>query len=149
MGELEARLRVASVAAAREVVDSARAFAAAAATSDPAEHLRAARELRLATVAVVDLSALLMLAHGASWADVTRALGRGDEPTVRAYYGPLLRAWEAGGTSAGGVVLDRTAPFRADSDPLTTAHLLDQWLERTHEPFDPPRAKDSLVSALL
>lgn len=149
MGELEARLRVASAAAAREAVDQARVFAATAATAGPADHLRAARELRLATVAVVDLSVLLMLVRGASWDEVTRALGRGDEGTVRAYYDPLLRAWGSGDPHAGVTVLDRTAPFRADTDPLTTAHLLDQWLARTAEPFDPPRAQDGLAAALL
>ncbi|SEE83924.1 hypothetical protein SAMN05216483_6731 [Streptomyces sp. 2131.1] len=117
--------RIATARAARDLSDLARqAVATTAETTSPAERIRRARELRELTNQLVDLVVLAESFGGASWEEITAALGRRDPGTVRREFAGDIADW--GGKSE--EELERAAEGY---------EALDQWYARHREDQDP------------
>ncbi|MFI7415389.1 hypothetical protein ACIBU0_42815 [Streptomyces sp. NPDC049627] len=117
--------RIATARAARDLSDLARrAVATTAETTSPTERIRRVRELRELTNQLVDLVVLAESFGGASWDEITQALGRRDPGTVRKEYAADVAEW--GGKSE--AELERAAEGY---------EALDEWYARHREDQDP------------
>ncbi|MFJ4084860.1 hypothetical protein ACIP2Z_38705 [Streptomyces iakyrus] len=117
--------RIATARAARDLSDLARQFVATTAQpASPAERITRARELRELTNQLVDLVVLAESFGGASWDEVTEALGRRDPGTVRREFAADVAEW-GGKTEA---ELERAAEGH---------EALDEWYARHREDQDP------------
>lgn len=117
--------RIATARAARDLSDLARqAVATTAETTSPTERIHRARELRELANQLVDLVALAEAFGGASWDEITEALGRRDPGTVEREFADAVAEW--GGKSEADLER-RAAGYEA----------LDEWYARHREDQDP------------
>lgn len=117
--------RITSARGLRDLSDAARhVLATTSETISPAERIKRARELREMANAVVDLVVLGEALGGASWEEITQALGRRDARTVVGEYEDAVAAWEA-------MPEDEQRAAAAGSEDL------DAWYARHREDIDP------------
>ncbi|GAA5070289.1 hypothetical protein [Streptomyces similanensis] len=117
--------RITAARAARDLSDLARqTVAATAEPASPAERIQQARLLRKMAADVVDLVVLAERLAGASWEEITQALRRRDEATVREEYDESVAEWAA-------LPEDRMEAAAAG------AEALDAWYSRHREDHDP------------
>ncbi|MEV8344533.1 hypothetical protein [Streptomyces niveus] len=117
--------RIATARAARDLSDLARqAVATTAEPTSPTERIRRARQLRELTNQLVDLVVLAESFGGASWDEITAALGRRDPGTVEREFAADVAEW--GGQSD--AELERGA---------AGLEALDDWYARHREDQDP------------
>ncbi|MFM9647734.1 hypothetical protein ACKI1S_16500 [Streptomyces galilaeus] len=115
--------RITAARAARDLSDLARqAVGTTAESISTTERIQNARRLRQMANEFLDLIVLAEGLAGAEWAEIARALGRGDEATVRGEYAEALSEWsavtEAEEAGAGAEDLDAWyARHREDHDP--------------------------------
>ncbi|MGX1268118.1 hypothetical protein [Streptomyces phaeoluteigriseus] len=117
--------RIATARAARDLSDLARqAVATTAETASPTERIRRARELRALANHLVDLAVLAESFGGASWEELTKALGRPDPGTVEREFADAVAEW--GGKS------------ETDLEHAAEGYeALDEWYARHREDQDP------------
>ncbi|MGP4048279.1 hypothetical protein [Streptomyces sp. 2A115] len=117
--------RIATARAARDLSDLARLLLAdtATATSSP-QRIEKARRLRQVANEVVDLVVLAEVLAGASWDEITEALGRRDPGTVEREFAEDVAEW----SSKSEEELERAA----EGYPA-----LDKWYGRHREDQDP------------
>ncbi|MCX5182668.1 hypothetical protein [Streptomyces sp. NBC_00268] len=117
--------RIATARAARDLSDLARlVLADTAATTSSAQRIEKARRLRQVANQVVDLVVLAEALGGASWEEITKALGRRDSGTVEREFAKDVAEW--GSTPEG--ELERAAEGH---------EALDEWYARHREDQDP------------
>ncbi|MER6616398.1 hypothetical protein [Streptomyces xantholiticus] len=88
--------RIATARAARDLSDLARqAVATTAQPAGPAERIEQARRLRKLAGDVVDLVVLAEALGGASWEEITEALGRREPGTVEQEFAEDVAEWNA------------------------------------------------------
>ncbi|MFE4575743.1 hypothetical protein [Streptomyces chartreusis] len=117
--------RIATARAARDLSDLARQFVATTAQpANPTERIRRARELRELVNQLVGLTVLAEAFGGASWEEITAALGRQDSDTVEREFAEDVAEW--GGKSE--EELQRAAEGH---------DALDKWYARHREDQDP------------
>ncbi|MFE9993548.1 hypothetical protein [Streptomyces avermitilis] len=115
--------RITAARAARDLSDLARqAVGTTAESISTTERIQNARRLRQMANEFLDLIVLAEGLAGAEWAEITRALGRGDAATVKGEYAEALSEWsavtEAEEAGAGAEDLDAWyARHREDHDP--------------------------------
>ncbi|MEU0857430.1 hypothetical protein ABZ352_18600 [Streptomyces griseofuscus] len=134
--QLMAEARLITAMHAREVADFARGIVGSVATGTAAEHIRAARRLRLLSLQVLQWTVRSEVLRGEPWSELAAALGR-DEEAVRAEYEAGTAQWTV-----------RLAEHPDSEESVETARALDEWY-RAHadDLLDP--AEVSPVSALF
>ncbi|MCG8971731.1 hypothetical protein [Streptomyces sp. CL12-4] len=127
--------RITAARAARDLSDLARqALATTAETTSPTERIHAARRLRQMANELVDVVVLAEALGGASWEEITKALGRREPGTVEREFRDDVAEWSR-------LPEDRMEAAAAGAEDL------DQWYARHREDHDP--ASPSPVSDLL
>ena len=117
--------RIATARAARDLSDLARLLLADTATTiSTTERIEKARRLRQMASEVVDLVVLAEALGGASWEEVTEALGRREPGTVEREFAEDVAEWG----SKSEVELERAAEGYG---------ALDEWYARHREDQDP------------
>lgn len=117
--------RIATARAARDLSDLARLLLAdTATTTSPTERIEKARRLRQVAIEVVDLVVLAEALEGASWEEITEALGRRDPGTVEREFAEDVAEW----SSKSEKELERAAEGHS---------ALDEWYGRHREDQDP------------
>jgi hypothetical protein len=117
--------RIATARAARDLSDLARqAVATTAETTSPTERIREARRLRELANQVVDLAVLAESFGGASWEEITAALGRREPGTVEREFAADVAEWGEKSEAE----LERAAEGY---------EALDEWYARHREDQDP------------
>lgn len=129
--------RIAVAVTAQEASDLARLIVGD--ISNPAttttERIRAARRVRLVSLALVDRAVIAAVMDGESWESVAAAIGMDEDAAERRYAPVLPSAWVDG------------TPDWADGDLARTADALDLWWTRHAEPWETPA--EHPVSSLL
>ncbi|QOV40138.1 hypothetical protein IM697_18090 [Streptomyces ferrugineus] len=119
--------RVASARAARDLSDLARqAVATTAQTASPTERIREARRLRELANQVVELVVLAEALGGASWEEITDALGRREPGTVEREFAEDVAEW--------GAKTEEELECAAEGHDA-----IDEWYARHREDQDPER----------
>jgi len=139
---LDARTRIATAVAAREVSDLARDVVVAAAQDfAPGELIARMNATRIAQVAALDRAVLAERVAGASWEVIADALGM-PVAAVITRYEPIAEEWAERG-ARGEVQLP--AEHRGvrvgilnDTDLEGTAGTIEAWLERHTDPWTLP-----------
>ncbi|MFE7072543.1 hypothetical protein ACFU96_20930 [Streptomyces sp. NPDC057620] len=125
--------RIAAARADRDLSDYARQMVGITAVGAPAaECIRAARQMRLLATQIVDLTVLAERLAGASWQEITDALGRQDAAVVEDEYADAITEWQAKSEeqmkreAAGFPELDDWyVRHREDHDPHTSTPVAD------------------------
>ncbi|MER5222830.1 hypothetical protein [Streptomyces flaveus] len=121
--------RITAARAARDLSDLARqAVGTTAEDISTTERIQNARRLRQMVNEFVDLIVLAESLAGAEWAEITRALGRGDAATVEGEYADAVEEWSA------------FTETEADEAGAGTEDL-DAWYARHREDHDPDLEK--------
>lgn len=117
--------RIATARAARDLSDLARqALATTAETTSPTERIQEARRLRQMANQIADLVTLAEALGGASWEEITAALGRRDPGTVEREFAEDLGEWRA-------MTEEQMAAAAEGFEDL------DAWYDRHREDQDP------------
>jgi hypothetical protein len=147
------RARAAFVLAALAVdlADASRDLVADIATPHRPGELtyRVRQQLRVASVAAVDLALMIEAYDGASW-DVLADRSLVPAAELEARYEPVLTSWRAGvwALPPNGVVYAQFLPaFQLEPD-LDTAAALDSWCARARDPRDEISGDGPVVRAL-
>lgn len=128
------RAQLALAVRARDVADLARALVGDLPLRQlPGEGIRAARLVRMLSLATLDAAVLLELARGSSWEEIAEALDMTPERVQEAYLEPWLRLHCAGAELD---LLGDCVAFVPDESPEQLAVTLDQWFARHAEPWD-------------
>lgn len=134
--DLYVRARIALAVAARETADLGRGVVGDVSTPmRRGERIRAARRIRLLSLAVLDRAVLAELSEGATWAEVGDAVGGLDAEEARRRYESTWREW-LDPDQVSGDFGDFTVGLRGDPDLEGTAWELDRWWVRHAEPWE-------------
>ncbi|MEU1275393.1 hypothetical protein [Streptomyces sp. NPDC005799] len=124
----ETLARIATARAARDLSDLARLLLADTATTiSTTERIEKARRLRHVANEVVDLVVLAEALGGASWEEITQALGRRESGTVEREFAEAVTAWGSKSEQE----LERAAEGHS---------ALDEWYARHREDLEPELA---------
>ncbi|MEU5748253.1 hypothetical protein ABZ804_22275 [Streptomyces sp. NPDC047726] len=117
--------RIVTARGMRDLSDAARhALATTSDTISPAERIEQARRLRQMANSIVDLVVLSEALGGASWEEITQALGRRDTGTVSGEYEDAVAAWQS-------------MPEDEQQAAAEGSEDLDAWYSRHREDIDP------------
>lgn len=139
---LDARTRIATAVAAREVSDLARDVVVVTGQDfAPGELIARMNAARIAQIAALDRAVLTERVAGASWGVIADALGM-PVAAVIARYEPIASEWaahaEQGDVQLPAVERGVRVGIDGDRDLEGTAGAIEAWLERHVDPYDLP-----------